>query len=147
PAGKPRILYLGDSLVTETRNAVMFFVHRTGKAGVVATDHPGMSICDYLASGTEASLVPAEHKLSALVRTVRPRMIALQFGMGSPGPARCTGPDPPGSDGYYRRWWADAQQAVRQVTEAAQAAGIPRPKLVWVLQGPDRDNPQWVRRL
>jgi hypothetical protein len=147
PDGKPRILYLGDSLVTETRNVVSFFVHRTGAAGVVAASHPGVSICDYLAGGTGGSLVPAEHKLPVLVKTVQPRVIALQFGMSSPGPARCIGPDPPGTDGYYRRWWLDAQQAVRQVTEAARDAGIARPKLVWVLQGPARDNPQWVRRL
>lgn len=36
---------------------------------------------------------------------------------------------------------------VRQISEAANAAGIPRPVVIWVLQGPDRSDPQRVRRL
>jgi hypothetical protein len=146
PAGVPRILYVGDSLATETRNAVAFFVHRSGRAAVVSADHPGVAICDYLTGRPAGSLVPAEHRLSTLVRDVRPRVVVMQFGMRSRGPATCTGVDPPGADDL-RRWWADAQEAVRQVTEAAQAAGIARPALVWVLQAPDRENPQRIRRL
>jgi len=147
PVGAPRVLYLGDSLAMETSNMVTYVLHSTGRAGVVSAGHPGTAICDFLAGRTSESPVPAEHKLPALVKSVKPRVVALQFTGGPGDVARCAGAAPASSDDSIQRYRTDAQQAVAQIDEAARAVGIGRPKLVWVLQGPDRANPQRPRRL
>ena len=41
----------------------------------------------------------------------------------------------------------ELKAGLQQVAQAAQEAGIGRPRLVWVLQGPDRVSPDRVRRL
>jgi hypothetical protein len=147
PDGAPTVLYVGDSLAMETSNMIRYVLHSSGRADLVSVGHPGAAICDFLAGRTNESPVPAEHKLPALVKSVKPRVVALQF-TGGPGDiAGCAGAVPASGDESIRRYRTDAQQAVAQIGEAARAAGIDRPKLVWVLQGPDRGNPQRPRRL
>ena len=147
PAGAANVLYIGDSIAAETRDAVTFFVQGTGKGRVVPAAHPGTAICDFLDGTIDRSMVPAEHKLPALVKAVKPRVVALQFWGNSSGNTPCTGGARPGGDDYYRRYRADAEQAVQQIAQAARETGIARPRLIWVLQGPDRASPDRVRRL
>ncbi|WP_199484913.1 hypothetical protein [Actinomadura craniellae] len=146
PAGAPTVLYVGETIARQTRNALAYFVHRTGRGAVVATEQPGSAICDHL-GGTPNSSVPATRRLPAMIRSVRPRVVVMQFWGHSSEYTPCTGGARPDRDDYYHRYWNDAHQAVRQITEAARQAGIPRPRVVWVLQPPDAGDPDRVRRL
>jgi hypothetical protein len=145
PTGAPAVLYVGDQIATETRTLVTFFAHRSGRARVVAADRPDTALCDRF-HGRSGS-VPADERLLALVGRVRPRVVVLQFWGVSSQHTPCTGAARPGGDDYHRRYEADARYAAQRVTEAARKAGIPRPRLVWVLQGPDRAAPDRIRRL
>jgi hypothetical protein len=147
PAGAPTVLYVGDTLAVETASVVTTFVQGTGKARVVSAAHAGTALCDFLPGRTEASSVPPEQRLPVLIRTVRPQVVVLQFWGYATADTPCTGTASPGGAEYERRYRADAEEAVQEIAAAASAIGIKRPAVVWVLQGPDRYNPERVRRL
>ncbi|RYZ57493.1 MAG: hypothetical protein EOP07_09810 [Proteobacteria bacterium] len=48
-------------------------------------------------------------------------------------------------DAYYKKYYADAVKATQQITTAANEAGIPRPKIMWVLRGPTIGSDQAKR--
>jgi hypothetical protein len=53
----------------------------------------------------------------------------------------------PGSEAYFERILQDATAAIAEIEAAARARDRRRPRLLWVLQGPDADQPERVRRL
>lgn len=79
PDGAPKVLYVGDSIATETRNALASSVNATGKAGVVSVNYPSTTIGDYFPDHAAGSSAPAEQKLPALVQRERPLVVVLQF--------------------------------------------------------------------
>ncbi|MFJ6700326.1 SGNH/GDSL hydrolase family protein [Streptomyces sp. NPDC091272] len=138
PAGeKAAVLYLGDSLAMESQVALGEHVSAGGRASVHSAPYSGTTLCDYLTGRATRSLVPPRDKAAALVATHRPRVVVLQFWGNSWGFTPCMDGIPQGSDRYYARYAQDAEALTAQIALAARNAGIPRPRLVWVLQGPD----------
>jgi hypothetical protein len=94
----------------------------------------------------EDSLVPPKDKAAALVRTLRPDFVVLQFWGNAWGYTPCMDGITHGKaqDKYFARYTADARRLTDQI---AGAAGGERPRVVWVLQGPDPMTPDRVRRV
>ncbi|MFG2002759.1 helix-turn-helix domain-containing protein [Spirillospora sp. NPDC048911] len=134
PAKAPTVLYVGDSIATETSSALTYFVHRSGKAKVVTKARTGAALCDYL----------QPNQLPAQIAETKPRLVVLQFWGHS---STCTGTAAPGSDEYYERYHSIARQTAQQIGQVASRLGIPRPRMIWILQGPDRARPERIRRL
>ncbi|MFH8370936.1 SGNH/GDSL hydrolase family protein [Streptomyces sp. NPDC018031] len=150
PAGArqaPRVLYIGDSIALESQDTVGQWVRAGSPAEFHSVPHSGMTLCDYLEGRPESSFVPAQDKAAALVRSLRPDVVILQFWGHSWGFTPCMNGAEAGSSEYYARYRADIRAVTDQITEAAAAAGAARPKLVWVLQGPDAFNPDRVRQV
>jgi len=134
-----RIVYVGDSIAGETLDVVRFFTQLTGKAAVYDSLYGGLALCDFL-EGKPAGM-PIEKKLKRLVKDLKPHLMVIQISgnaltacmKDSTGKALIGGP-------YLTQYYADMYAAANQVTAAAQEAGIARPKIMWVLQGPNRDN-------
>ncbi|WP_231626612.1 SGNH/GDSL hydrolase family protein [Streptomyces apocyni] len=144
-----RAVYLGDSLATENQDVLADLLDESGSAQLRKAPHSGTTLCDYLEGEQESLFIPDDRKAAALVRSERPEVVVLQFWGNSWGYTPCMkgivhDADP---DRYYDRYAADARALTEQITKAAQDAGIPRPKLVWVLQGPDAVAPDRVRRV
>ncbi|KAB2349599.1 hypothetical protein [Actinomadura rudentiformis] len=137
PPGAPTVLYVGDSIAAETSSALTYFVHRSGKARVVSSTRKQAALCDYL----------RPDRLPALIARTKPRLVLLQFWGHSSTTTGCTGSGGPGSDEYFTRYLSAARQAAQQIGQEAKRLGIPRPRIVWILQGPDRARPDRVRRL
>lgn len=145
---KARILYVGDSIAVGTNNVVRWWTQVTGKAMTTTVAHGGTAICDYL-DGKPRWLVPVADRLPARVRQHKPHLVILQFWGNGGGFAPCMdgASGTMGSEAYYNRYFWDALNAVNQINSAAAAAGIAKPKILWVRQGPNRDRPTQASRL
>ncbi|NGO10392.1 SGNH/GDSL hydrolase family protein [Streptomyces sp. HC44] len=146
PAKPPTVLYLGDSLAMENQKVLGGLLRDELKARYTSAPYSGTTLCDYLEGTGEDSLVPAEDKAAALVRSLRPDFVVLQFWGNAWGYTPCM-------DGithdkaeaeYFARYAADARRLTEQIADAGDGDG---PKVVWVLQGPDPITPDRVRRV
>ncbi|MGW6272877.1 SGNH/GDSL hydrolase family protein [Streptomyces sp. NPDC055060] len=147
-AAAPKVLYLGDSLAMENQN-VLGDQLRTGLgARYRSAPYSGTTLCDYLDGTGKDSLVPDKDKAAALVRAERPDYVVLQFWGNAWGYTPCM-------DGitydkspqkYFDRYAADAKELAAQIHDAG-GSGADRPRIVWVLQGPDPITPDRVRRV
>ncbi|WP_327356907.1 SGNH/GDSL hydrolase family protein [Streptomyces sp. NBC_01304] len=142
-----RAVYLGDSLAMENQEVLAGLLEKSGSANLRSAPHSGTTLCDYLEGDRERSLVPPEHKAAALVREERPKVVVLQFWGNSWGYTPCMGKVGSGTPAYYERYAADARALTGQIERAAHDAGIPRPRIVWVLQGPDAMAPDRIRQV
>ncbi|GAA2942094.1 hypothetical protein GCM10011428_71070 [Streptomyces violaceus] len=146
PAKAPRVLYLGDSLAMENQKVLGQELRRDLRAKYTSAPYSGTTLCDYLEGTAERSLVPARDKAAALVRSLRPDFVVLQFWGNAWDFTWCM--DKITYDGsrerYFKRYEADARRLVEQITTAG---GARRPRIVWVLQGPDPITPDRVRRV
>ncbi|WP_030673997.1 hypothetical protein [Streptomyces rimosus] len=140
-------LYLGDSLAMESQDVLAQRLAATGRAKLHAAPHSGTTLCDLLTSWRGKSLVPARDKAAALVRTVRPRVVILQFWGNAWGYTPCMAGATYGREGYYARYAADARALTGEIAAAARDAGLARPKIVWASQAPDAFHPDRVRRV
>lgn len=145
-ADPPAVLYLGDSLATESRKVLGEELRTRLRARYTSAPHSGTTLCDYLEGSAERSLVPASDKAAALVRRLRPDYVVLQFWGNAWGYTPCM-------DGithaaspqrYFERYAADARRLAGQIRAAGRSGG---PRIVWVLQGPDPLTPDRVRRV
>jgi hypothetical protein len=140
------VLYLGDSLAMENQKVLGQSLRDELHAHYTSAPYSGTTLCDYLEGTGERSLVPAADKAAALVRSLRPDYVVLQFWGNSWGYTPCM-------DGitysanrvtYFSRYAADAERLTDQI---ARAGGARPPRVVWVLQGPDPITPDRVRRV
>ncbi|SDK89015.1 SGNH/GDSL hydrolase family protein [Streptomyces indicus] len=146
PQGDPvPALYLGDSIAMENQIVLAGLLEKT--ATLRNAPYSGTTVCDYLERGKDRSLVPPQHKAAALVREVRPEVVVLQFWGNAWGYTPCMGSIVQGSEPYYERYVADVRALTAEIERAAAEAGIARPRLVWVLQGPDPMAPDRIRRV
>lgn len=145
-SGSPKVLYLGDSLAMENQTALGDHLRSELGARYRSAPYSGTTLCDYLDGTGKDSLVPDKDKAAALVREQRPDYVVLQFWGNAWGYTPCM-------DGitydkqrqkYFDRYAADAKELASQIHEAA---GADRPRIVWVLQGPDPITPDRVRRV
>ncbi|GAB3648708.1 hypothetical protein GCM10028832_36470 [Streptomyces sparsus] len=141
-----RVLYLGDSLGMETQKELGRRITERGHA-YRSAPYSGTTLCDYLEGRKDNSLVPAEDKAAALVRDFRPSVVVLQFWGNSWGYTPCMRQTQSDTPAYYARYAADARALTKEITAAAGTAGLDRPTIVWVLQGPDAMNPDRVRKV
>jgi len=146
PAVAPRVLYLGDSLAMEAQTVLGQELRRDLGATYTSAPYSGTTPCDYLEGTGEKSLVPDTAKAAALVRAQHPDYVVLQFWGNAWAYTWCM-------DGitydaarktYFTRYAADMRRLTAQI---ADAGGARRPKIVWVLQGPDPITPDRVRRV
>ncbi|MFI5801407.1 SGNH/GDSL hydrolase family protein [Streptomyces sp. NPDC051561] len=137
PREKSPVLYLGDSLAMENQKVLGRRIEESGRATVHSAPYSGTTLCDYLTAPAVRSLVPPQDKAAALVGAQRPRVVVLQFWGNSWGYTPCMKNIVQGSAEYYERYIQDARTLTAQIAAAARAARIPRPRIVWVLQGPD----------
>ncbi|NBM14991.1 SGNH/GDSL hydrolase family protein [Streptomyces sp. GC420] len=149
PAERPTVLYLGDSLAMENQKVLGGLLREELGAEYTGAPYSGTTLCDYLDGTGDDSLVPPEDKAAALVRRLRPDVVILQFWGNAWGYTPCM-------DGithdaarqeYFDRYRADARRLTERIAAAAGAVGTDRPKIVWVLQGPDPITPDRVRRV
>jgi hypothetical protein len=140
------VLYLGDSLAMENQLVLGRELRRELRADYTSAPYSGTTLCDYLEGTGERSLVPDADKAAALVRRLRPDVVVLQFWGNAWGYTPCM-------DGithdasptrYLERYAADAGRLTEQI---AAAGGTRRPRIVWVLQGPDPITPDRVRQV
>jgi hypothetical protein len=140
------VLYLGDSLAMENQRVLGEELRRDLRARYTSAPYSGTTLCDYLEGTGAKSLVPDRDKAAALVRSLHPDYVVLQFWGNAWGYTWCmdgiTHADSPTE--YFERYAADA----RRLTEQIAAAGGDRPpRIVWVAQGPDPITPDRVRRV
>ncbi|WP_405546904.1 SGNH/GDSL hydrolase family protein [Streptomyces phaeochromogenes] len=143
---RPTVLYLGDSLAMENQKVLGGLMRDELKARYTSAPYSGTTLCDYLEGTGEDSLVPSKDKAAALVRTLRPDFVVLQFWGNAWDYTPCMDgiAYDTARDKYFARYTADARRLTDQI---AGAAGGDRPKVVWVLQGPDPMTPDRVRRV
>ncbi|MDN3024321.1 SGNH/GDSL hydrolase family protein [Streptomyces sp. S.PB5] len=147
PSAKaPVVLYLGDSLAMEAQDVVGRELRRDLRAKYTGKPYSGTTVCDYLEGTGAKSLVPDRDKAAALVRTLRPDFVVLQFWGNAWGYTWCmdgiTHAEQPTT--YFKRYKADMTRLTAQITKAG---GGHRPRIVWVAQGPDPITPDRVRRV
>lgn len=144
----PKVLYLGDSLAMENQNVLGDLLRADLGARYRSAPYSGTTLCDYLDGTDDDSLVPDKDKAAALVREERPDYVVLQFWGNAWGYTPCM-------DGitydkarqkYFDRYAADAKALAAQI-HGAGGSGADRPRIVWVLQGPDPITPDRVRRV
>lgn len=138
-------LYLGDSLAMENQLVLTDLLKKT--ATVRNAPYSGTTLCDYLERGQDRLLVPPQHTAAALVREEKPAVVVLQFWGNSWGYTPCMGSIVQGSEAYYKRYAADIRALTAEIERAAADAGIARPTIIWVLQGPDPMSPDRIRRV
>lgn len=134
-----RILYIGDSLAANTAAEVVAWTQ--GRSPSVVTTYsafPGMAICDFLEGGPAE--MDAPDRLAARIAKTRPDLVILQF-WGNAF-TKCMAGLEFNSPQYFFRYFADADAAVRAIEINAAELGMPRPRLLWVLQGPDPNVPE-----
>lgn len=145
-SSSPKVLYLGDSLAMENQTVLGDQLRSGLDARYRSAPYSGTTLCDYLDGTGKDSLVPDKDKAAALVRAERPDYVVLQFWGNAWGYTPCM-------DGitydkerqkYFDRYAADAKALASQINDAA---GADRPRIVWVLQGPDPITPDRVRRV
>ncbi|WP_433544113.1 SGNH/GDSL hydrolase family protein (plasmid) [Streptomyces sp. CA-294286] len=147
PTGeRPSVLYLGDSIGMETQTVLRERIESDGRAKVHSVPYSGITLCDYLTDRPSLFVSPKD-KAATLVRTHRPRVVVLQFWGNSWGYTPCMDKISQGSDRYFTRYTKDAETLTGQIASAARSAGIPRPRIVWVLQGPDAFSTDRTRRV
>ncbi|MCW8376406.1 SGNH/GDSL hydrolase family protein [Streptomyces justiciae] len=146
PAEAPKVLYLGDSLAMEAQKVLGQELRRDLRADYTSRPYSGTTVCDYLEGTSAKSLVPDGDKAAALVRSLHPDFVVLQFWGNAWGYTWCmdgiTHADDPTT--YYKRYRADMARLTEQI---AAASGAARPRIVWVAQGPDPITPDRVRRV
>ncbi|WP_327347921.1 SGNH/GDSL hydrolase family protein [Streptomyces europaeiscabiei] len=142
----PKVLYLGDSLATENQNVLGAFLKDDLDARYTSAPYSGTTLCDYLEGTADRSLVPAQDKAAALVRRLSPDYVVLQFWGNAWDYTPCMDGITYGKarTEYFQRYAAAAEQLTDQI---ANAGGTHRPRIVWVLQGPDPMTPDRVRRV
>ncbi|QFQ95151.1 SGNH/GDSL hydrolase family protein [Streptomyces phaeolivaceus] len=142
----PKVLYLGDSLATENQNVLGSFLKDDLAARYTSAPYSGTTLCDYLEGTADRSLVPPQDKAAALVRRLGPDYVVLQFWGNSWDYTPCMDGVTFGEDRaeYFRRYTAAADLLTEQI---ADAGGTHRPRIVWVLQGPDPMTPDRIRRV
>ncbi|WP_199546759.1 SGNH/GDSL hydrolase family protein [Streptomyces sp. N35] len=138
-------LYLGDSLAMENQLVLTGLLKKT--ATVRNAPYSGTTLCDYLERAKDRLLVPPQHTAAALVREEKPAVVLLQFWGNSWGYTPCMGSIVQGSEAYYKRYAADTRALTAEIERAAADAGIARPTIVWVLQGPDPMSADRIRRI
>jgi hypothetical protein len=142
---KAKILLLGDSIAANAFATLEAWTEATRRATLYASVFPGTALCDFLDGKPEIE-TPFLTKLPLAIEKFEPQLIIFQFwgNRGSP----CTR-DAKSDEEYLQQYFLDALLAAEQIEFAAQAANIPRPKLLWVLQGPEADSawPERTRRL
>ncbi|MGP4046048.1 SGNH/GDSL hydrolase family protein [Streptomyces sp. 2A115] len=145
PAEPPTVLYLGDSLAMENQKVLGGLLRDELNARYTSAPYSGTTLCDYLEGTGEKSLVPPKDKAAALVRSLRPDFVVLQFWGNAWDYTWCMDgiTHDKARDEYFARYTADARKLTDQI--AGAAGGADRPKVVWVLQGPDPITPDRVR--
>lgn len=78
-AKAPTVLYLGDSLAMESQKVLGQSLREQVNARYTSAPYSGTTLCDYLEGTGERSLVPPTDKAAALVRSLRPDFVVLQF--------------------------------------------------------------------
>jgi hypothetical protein len=143
-AKAPTVLYLGDSLAMESQQVLGQSLREEVNARYTSAPYSGTTLCDYLEGTGERSLVPPADKAAALVRSLRPDFVVLQFWGNSWGFTPCmdgiTYDKEPAT--YFKRYEADMKRLTEQI---ADAGGARRPRIVWVAQGPDPITPERIR--
>ncbi|WP_149550259.1 SGNH/GDSL hydrolase family protein [Streptomyces marokkonensis] len=142
----PTVLYLGDSLAMENQKVLGAQLRGRLHARYTSAPYSGTTLCDYLEGSSERSLVPASDKAAALVRTLRPDYVVLQFWGNAWGYTPCMDgiTYDASEERYLERYAADARRLTEQIRSAGGGDG---PRIVWVLQGPDPITPDRVRRV
>ncbi|MDT9699075.1 SGNH/GDSL hydrolase family protein [Streptomyces sp. P17] len=142
----PRVLYLGDSLAMEAQKVLGSELRRELRATYTSAPYSGTTPCDYLEGTGEQSLVPDADKAAALVRAWRPDFVVLQFWGNAWGYTPCMDGITHDADPrtYFARYTADLKKLTEQIVTAG---GERRPRIVWVLQGPDPITPDRVRKV
>lgn len=135
--GWARVLHLGDSLAAETYHTLVAQLEATGRATVMTSSFPGLALCDFLEFENAGAEIP--NRIRARVRSDEPHVVVLQFWGNALTP--CIQARGFGTEAYFRQYSRDARDAAQQVANGAREAGIPRPKIVWVLQGPEKHDP------
>jgi hypothetical protein len=133
-----RVLYIGDSVGVQNGPAL---------AAQFGDFHDltlgGTGICDYLAD--QPTWLPPSAKLDTAIRELRPSLVILQF-WGNDFWSPCADDVRRGTQEFYNRYFWNALSARREINTAADAVGMPRPRMLWVLQAPMPD-PEVPRRL
>lgn len=146
PPEPPTVLYLGDSLAMENQKVLGRELRKQLRARYTSAPYSGTTLCDYLEGSAQRSLVPAADKAAALVRSLRPDYVVLQFWGNAWDYTPCM--DGVTYDASPEEYFERYASAARRLTEQIRAAGAARPpRLVWVLQGPDPITPDRVRRV
>lgn len=141
--GRPfRIAYFGDSIAAETFSTVGSELQAVS-VEVSGSTFPGYAICDFLEG--RAAGMPIEKKFKSQVRAIQPDLVILQFWGGAL--TACIMPNALGTDSYFDQYAVDTLAAVDQIRAASAEAALPNPKILWVLQGPDKAMPERTRRL
>ncbi|MFE2416594.1 SGNH/GDSL hydrolase family protein [Streptomyces hokutonensis] len=140
----PGVLYLGDSLAMESQNVLGRELRNTLDATYTSAPYSGTTPCDYLEGAKTGSLVPDADKAAALVRSLHPDYVVLQFWGNAWAYTPCMDGITYAADRetYFARYRADVRKLTAQI---AAAGGAQRPTIVWVLQGPDLITPERVR--
>jgi hypothetical protein len=131
------VLYVGDSLAAETGESLTAQLEATGRVTVSKSTFPGMALCDFLE--VEDAGMDAPDRLFARVVNERPDVVVLQFWGNGFSP--CIRPAGWETEAYYNQYFWNALNAAIQIEAAAEEADILRPKIVWVLQGPQNYDP------
>ncbi|MEU5999752.1 SGNH/GDSL hydrolase family protein [Streptomyces sp. NPDC047197] len=142
----PKVLYLGDSLAMENQTVLGDHLRSGLGARYRSAPYSGTTLCDYLDGTGKDSLVPDKDKAATLVREQRPDYVVLQFWGNAWGYTPCMSGITYGKarQKYFDRYAADAKALASQIHAAG---GADRPRIVWVLQGPDPMTPDRVRRV
>jgi hypothetical protein len=139
---------VGDGIAAEVADFLRFFLEMTDDKVRFELSHvlaPQLALCDLLLA--RESRLPEERRLRPSLESAKHAtdLIVLQFWGYATSP--CMAGLAPDSEAYFERILQDATQAIAEIEAAARAQDRRRPRLLWVLQGPDADQPERVRRL
>ncbi|CRK57548.1 hypothetical protein [Alloactinosynnema sp. L-07] len=136
----PKVVYVGDSVAAQNAPALAAAL---GPVDLHDATLGGTGICDYLAG--EPTWLPQSAKFANLIRDQRPDLVILQF-WGNDYYSPCVSPLRRGEQAFYDKYLWNAFSARREINEAADSIGLPRPKVLWVLQAPLPDPQREVPR-